>query len=84
MAPLVERPTSAQVMTSQFMSSSPTSGSVLMAQSLEPTSDSMSPSLSALPPLMLCLSLSPSKINKNIKNKKKEEEEKEKEEKRRG
>ena len=51
-------PTSAQVMISQFMGSSPASGSVLIAQSLEPGSDSMSPSLSAFLPLMLCLSLS--------------------------
>ena len=42
----VKRPTLAQVMTSQFMSSSPASGSVLAAQSLEPASDSVSPSLS--------------------------------------
>ena len=34
-------------MISQFMSSSPVSGSVLIAQSLEPASDSVSPSLSA-------------------------------------
>ena len=59
----VKRLTSAQVMISQFMSSSPTSGSVLTAQSLEPASDSVSPSLSAPPPLVLCLSLS--KINKH-------------------
>ncbi|KAF0878943.1 H1FOO protein, partial [Crocuta crocuta] len=39
------------------MGSSPASGSVLTAQSLEPVSDSVSPSLSASPPLMLCLSL---------------------------
>ena len=52
----VERLTLAQVMSSQFVSSSPTSGSVLTAQSLEPASDSVSPSLSAPPPLMLCLS----------------------------
>ena len=50
--------TSAQVMISQFVSSSPTSGSVLTAQSLEPALDSASPSLSAPPPFMLCLSLS--------------------------
>ena len=62
----VERPTSAQVMISQSVSSSPTSGFVLTAQSLEPALDSVSPSLSAPPPLVLCLSLS--KIN--IKNKK--------------
>ena len=54
----VKRPTSAQVMISQSMSSSPASGSVLTAQSLEPASDSVSPSLSDPPPFMLCLSLS--------------------------
>ena len=42
----VERLTSAQVMILQFMSSSPASGSVLTAQSLEPASDSVSPFLS--------------------------------------
>ena len=41
----VEWPTSAQVMISRSMSSSPASGSVLTAQSLEPVSDSVSPSL---------------------------------------
>ena len=41
----VERPTSAQVMISWSVGSSPASGSVLMAQSLEPVSDSVSPSL---------------------------------------
>ena len=45
----VERQTSAQIIISQFVGSSPTSGSVLTAQSLEPASDSVSPSLSALP-----------------------------------
>ena len=59
-----KHPTSAQVMVSQFMSSSPTSGSVLTAQSLEPASDSVSPSFSVLPLLMLYLSLCLSKINK--------------------
>ena len=54
----VERPTSAQVMISQLVSSSPASGSVLTAQSLEPASGSVSPSLSALPPLAICISLS--------------------------
>ena len=63
----VKRPTSAQVMISQFVSSSPESGSVLTAQSLEPVSDSVSPSLSAPPPLMLCLSFCLK--NKNIKKK---------------
>ena len=56
-AQLVKRPTSAQVMISRFVSSSPTLGSVLTAQSLQPASDSVSPSLSALPPLPVCLSL---------------------------
>ena len=56
MAQLVKQPTSAQVMISRFVSSSPELGAVLAAQSLEPASDSVS--LSAPPPLMLCLSLS--------------------------
>ena len=43
----VELPTLAQVMVSQVVGSSPASGSVLTAQSLEPASDSVSPSLSA-------------------------------------
>ena len=43
----VERPTSAQVMISQLMGLSLALGSVLTAQSLEPPSDSVSPSLSA-------------------------------------
>ena len=51
----------AQVMISQFVSSSPVSGSVLTAQSLEPASDSVSPSLSG--PLLLMLYLPVSKIN---------------------
>ena len=54
----VKPPTSAQVTISRYVSSSPASGSGLMAQSLEPVSDSVSPSLSAPPPFMLCLSLS--------------------------
>ena len=52
----VEHPTSAQVTISPPMGSSPASGSVLTARSLEPASDSVSPSLSA--PLPLTLSLS--------------------------
>ena len=56
MAQLVERPTSAQVMISWFVSSSPASDSVLTARSLEPVLDSVSPSPSAPPSLMLCLS----------------------------
>ena len=54
----VERLTLAQVMISWFVGSSPVSGSVLTAQSLEPASDSVSPSLSVPPQLMLSLSLS--------------------------
>ena len=54
----VEHLTSAQVTISQFMSLSPTSGFVVTAQSLEPASDSVSPSLSL--PLPCSCSLSPS------------------------
>ena len=50
----VKQPTLTQVMISWFVVSSPVSGSVL---SLEPALDSVSPSGSALPPLMLFLSL---------------------------
>ena len=69
MAQSVECPTSAQIMISWFVSSSLASGSVLTAQSLESASDSVSPSLSAPPLLMLCLSVS--KINKTLKKLKK-------------
>ena len=62
MAQCVQHPTLAQVMISQFMSSSPTLGSVLTARSLEPVSDSVSLSL-CLSLLTLCLS----KINKYLK-----------------
>ena len=58
-AQLVKLMTPAQVMTLWLVSSSPTSGSVLTAQSLDPASDSMSLTLSAPPPLCL------SKINKH-------------------
>ena len=61
MAQLVKRLTSAQVTISQLVSSSPASGSVLMARSLEPASDSVSPSLSPSP--VHALSLSVSEIN---------------------
>ena len=67
MAQSVERPTSAQVTISRSVSLSPASGSVLTVQSLEPASDSVSLFLSAPPLLMLCLSLSLSKINKHLK-----------------
>ena len=46
----VKRLTSAQVMISPFVGSIPTQGSVPTAQSLEPPSDSVSPSLSAPSP----------------------------------
>ena len=59
MAQSVKRPTLAQIMISQSVSSSPELSSVLTAQSLDPALDSVSPSLSA-PPL---LTLSLSKIN---------------------
>ena len=57
MAQWVKLPTSAQVMISRFLGSSPVSGSVLTAQSLKPDSDSVSPSRSAPLPLALSLSL---------------------------
>ena len=64
MAQSVKHPTLAQAMISQFEVSSPTSGSMLIAQTLEPLLDSESPWLSAPPPLMLCLFLFlKSKIN---------------------
>ena len=62
-AQLVEWPTLAQVMILQFVGLSPASGSVVIAQSQEPTSDSVSPSLSLPLPCSRCLSLSLSKIN---------------------
>ena len=63
----VKPPTLAQVMISQSVSLSPMSGSVLIAQSLEPALDSVSPSLSAPPQLMFCLSSSlKNKINIKI------------------
>ena len=54
----VKLPTSALGMISRFVSSSPASGSVLTARSLEPASNSVSPYLSAPPVFMLCLSIS--------------------------
>ena len=53
----VKRPTSAQVMISQFVGSSPATGSVLTARSLEPASDSASPSLSLPLPCLSSVSL---------------------------
>ena len=58
-AQLVKCPTSAQVMISWFVSLSPASGSVLTARSLEPASDSVSPSLSLPLPRSCSVSLCP-------------------------
>ena len=60
MAQSVKHLTSAQVMISRFMGSSPMTDFALTAQILEPTSDSVSPSLLSL---RCSYSLSPSKIN---------------------
>ena len=57
MAQSVKHLTSAQVMISRLVGSSPMSGSVLTAQSLEPASDSVSP-ISVPPRLVLSTSLS--------------------------
>ena len=62
----VERPTSAQVMMSRSVGSSPASGSVLTARTLEPALDSVSLPLSASPLLVLCLSVS---LSLSLKNK---------------
>ena len=62
-AQLVKGLTLVQVMISRLMSSSPTSSSVLTAWSLEPTLDSVSPSLYPSPTHALSLSV-PKKINK--------------------
>ena len=59
----VKHLTLVQVMISRLVSSSPVLASGLTAQSLEPASDSVSPSLSVPPPLVLCLS----RINKDLK-----------------
>ena len=64
MAWSVKRPTSAQVMISRSVNSSPTSGSVLTAQNLEPVLDFVSPCLSLFLPCSHTLSHSLSKINK--------------------
>ena len=58
MAQSVEPWTSAQVMISQLVGSSTASGSVLIAQSLEPALDSVSVSLCLSPTHALSLSLS--------------------------
>ena len=69
-AQLVKQPSSAQVMISQFMNSSPAWGSVLTAQSPEPASDSVFPPLSTPPLLTLCVSVSLNNrhtLKKNLK-----------------
>ena len=67
MAQSVGRPTSAQVTISRSLSLSPASGSVLTAQSLEPVSDSVPPSLSLYLPGSHSLPI----INKLLKKLKK-------------
>ena len=66
-AQLVKCPTSAQVMISWFVGSSPALGSMLTAQSLEPASNSVCVcvcvSLSAPPLLALCLCLTTSSLS---------------------
>ena len=57
-AQAIKRPTSTRVVILQFVSSSPVSGSVLMAQSLEPRWDSVSSSLCPSPAHALSLSVS--------------------------
>ena len=64
----VKRPTSAQVIISSLVGSSPASGSVLTVQSLEPASDSVSPSLCPSPTNAVSLSLSLS-LPLSLKNK---------------
>ena len=56
-APSVKRPTWAQVIILRFVNSSPVWGSVLMAHSLEPASESVSPSLFLPLPHLLSLCL---------------------------
>ena len=65
----VGHPASAQVMILRFVGLSPVLGSVLTVQSLEPVSDSLSPSLSLPLPCSHSVSLSLSKINKHYQKK---------------
>ena len=64
MAQLVKHLTLAQVMISQFVGSSPASCSVLTAQNLEPTLDSVSPSLPLPRSRSVCVCLPLSLKNK--------------------
>ena len=68
----VKHLTLAQVMNSEFMSSSPALGSMLTAQSLEPASDSVSPSLSLSLPCSCSVSLKNKSTLNKLKKKKKE------------
>ena len=58
----------------KFVSSSPSSGSVLTAWSLEPASDSLFPSVSAPALLALCMCLSQEEINRREEGRKGERE----------
>ena len=72
MAHSVKHLTLAQVMISRCVGLSPALGSVLTAQNLDPALDSVTPSLSTPPPLMLCLCLSLSvclSLSLSLKNK---------------
>ena len=71
MAQSVKHLTLTQVMILLLVASSPVTGSVLTAQSLEPLPRIVSPSLSAPPPLMLSLSVSLSLSQKRNKSKNK-------------
>ena len=70
MAQSAKRPNLTQVTITRFVGSSPISGSVLTAQSLEPVSDSVSLSLCSSPAHALSLSLSFSLSLSKIKIKK--------------
>ena len=64
---VVKCPISAQVVILWSVSSGPTWGSLLTAQSLEPASDAVSASLPALPLLAFSLCFSKISIKKNVK-----------------
>ena len=68
-AQLVKCSTLAQVIISRFVGSSSVLGSVLTAQSLEPASDSLSPSLFVPPPLTVSVSQKWIKTLKKFKKK---------------
>ena len=66
-AQLVKRLTSAQVMISWFVGSDPVLGSVLTGQSPEPALDSVSPSLSPLPPSLSLKTVNIRKVTSVLK-----------------